>query len=261
MSHLFPPHLRLGTSSYIVPADFEPNIDYLKDKVDDIELLFFETDEYCNYPSPERIDGMAASARAYDLTYTVHLPMGLHPGSPDAAERRQTVDTIAKLVKLTQPLRPFAYVLHLETEGGEPANDIETWRHACRDSIQGLLNLGISSRDLCVETLCYPPDVFYPLLEEFDLSVTLDIGHMWLKNYPAMQIAREVLPRTRIIHLHGVADNKDHQGLSVLNPHVLDSFLQLLLQDQTCERVLTIEIFSEPDFIDSIQTLERWFHA
>ena len=27
---------RLGTSSYIIPADILPNVDFLKDKVDDI---------------------------------------------------------------------------------------------------------------------------------------------------------------------------------------------------------------------------------
>ena len=39
---------RLGTTSYIIPADILPNVRYLADKVDDIELVLFEADDYSN---------------------------------------------------------------------------------------------------------------------------------------------------------------------------------------------------------------------
>jgi hypothetical protein len=53
MKGTFP--FRLGTSSYIIPDEILPNIQYLKDLVDDVEIVLFESDEYSNIPpSPGR---------------------------------------------------------------------------------------------------------------------------------------------------------------------------------------------------------------
>ena len=43
---------RLGTTSYIIPDDILPNVRYLADKIDDIELVLFDVEDYCNLPSP-----------------------------------------------------------------------------------------------------------------------------------------------------------------------------------------------------------------
>ena len=37
---------RIGATSYIIPADILPNVEYLAPQVDDVELVLFETDEY-----------------------------------------------------------------------------------------------------------------------------------------------------------------------------------------------------------------------
>ena len=66
--------IRLGTSSYIIPADIIPNVDYLKDKVDDIELVLFESKEASNIPGPDVIGELRRFADENNLTYTVHLP-------------------------------------------------------------------------------------------------------------------------------------------------------------------------------------------
>ena len=64
---------RLGTTSYIIPADILPNAHYLAGKVRDIELILFEVDDGPNnLPSPEVIDELAQIAREHDLTY--HRP-------------------------------------------------------------------------------------------------------------------------------------------------------------------------------------------
>src|SRR5512139_1339394 len=48
---------RLGTTSYVIPADILPNARYLAGKVRDIELILFEVDDGPNnLPSPEVIE-------------------------------------------------------------------------------------------------------------------------------------------------------------------------------------------------------------
>ena len=83
---------RLGTSSYIIPADILPNAHYLAGKVRDIELILFEVDdEQNNLPSPEVIDELINLAALYDLTYTVHLPLDLKLGA-DGSEQAEVAN-------------------------------------------------------------------------------------------------------------------------------------------------------------------------
>ena len=37
---------RIGTTSYVIPDDILPNVEYLASRVDDVQLVLFETDEY-----------------------------------------------------------------------------------------------------------------------------------------------------------------------------------------------------------------------
>ena len=82
---------RLATTSYILPADIIPNIRYLAQYVDEIELLFFESGGESNLPSPGDIREMARLASDLDLTYNVHLPTDLFFGDPDTALRRKVL--------------------------------------------------------------------------------------------------------------------------------------------------------------------------
>jgi hypothetical protein len=54
---------RVGTTSYIVPDNLLPNLRYLADRVDDVELVLFESEEFSNMPSPSEVEEMAALAR------------------------------------------------------------------------------------------------------------------------------------------------------------------------------------------------------
>ncbi len=56
---------RLGTTSYIIPADILPNVRYLADKVQDVELVLFEVDDgQNNLPSAEVIDDLIQVGRS-----------------------------------------------------------------------------------------------------------------------------------------------------------------------------------------------------
>jgi sugar phosphate isomerase/epimerase len=173
---------RLGTTSYVLPDAILPNVRFLADLVDDVELVLFESNEISNLPSPQEIDELAAIAAARDLTYTVHLPLDAKLGSPDEPVRRQSVAACAQIVALTRPLRPFAYVAHLygEDDGRAPTQDTERWHRNLALSVAELADAGVIPRDLCVETLAYPFRFVEPLVERMGLSVCLDVGHMLL---------------------------------------------------------------------------------
>ena len=57
---------RIGTTSYIIPADILPNVEYLAPQVDDVELVLFETDEYgSNLPDAALCDRLNELAYAH----------------------------------------------------------------------------------------------------------------------------------------------------------------------------------------------------
>ena len=261
--------IRLGTSSYIIPADIIPNVDYLKDKVDDVELVLFESREASNIPGPDVIDKLKWYAQKYNLSYTVHLPYDVKAGSADEAERLHALETWTKIVGLTASLPVHGFIVHLEPERYrnddgtpclEPARDISAWTRCVVMSMRQLKERTVSIADpslFCIETLSYDLMPLLPHILENGFSITLDVGHLWLNGLYSSDYVRTLLPHTRIIHLHGVSGLKDHMSLAVHNRLQLSDFMDILKSFSDRDLVLTLEIFSEQDLKESLQVLNE----
>jgi len=65
---------------------------------------------------------------------------------------------------------------------------------------------------------------------------------------------RDALPRTRVIHLHGLAE-RDHKSLAHVPAERLNPVINLLLR-APYTGVLTLEVFGESDFASSAAALE-----
>jgi hypothetical protein len=105
---------RLGTTSYILPADLVANARFLCDKVDDIELVLFDLDDgQSNLPSPEAAAGLRRIADACGMTFTVHLPLDLRLGLEGGADHPSLIKA-RKVIDCTRVLDPFAYIAHLD---------------------------------------------------------------------------------------------------------------------------------------------------
>lgn len=254
--------MRIGTTSYILPDDILPNVRYLAPLVDDIELVLFESEGEDNLPGKRVIEELNSLARDYDLTYTVHFPLDVYPGSTDKQVRQKTLDTYLKILDLTQKLDPFGYILHLtpDSYGYSPSEDVPTWLSFLDESLERLLEKSaLDSQMFCAETLSYPFDLVQPLVDKHALAVTLDIGHVWMMGYDA-GLNCSLLPNTRVCHLHGVDEKaQDHQSLAKGDPRLIESFLSSLVaqQEDGNERVLTLEVFNQQDFLASLSLLRE----
>lgn len=252
---------RLGTTSYIIPNDILPNLIYLKDKIDDVELVLFESDEFSNLPSSETVREFADLGQKNNLTYTVHLPLDIRLGSANEMERRASVEKCQRVINLTTPLHPFAWILHLHGDhaGTPPTDDLPRWLEQNRRSLKELLNGGPTPRKICVETLDYDFNLVENLVEEFDLSVCLDMGHLIYHKYNVSAHLERWLDRARVFHIHGINnDGRDHCSLSYFPSGLLEDVAwrlsKLSSEDQ---RVVTMEIFGEADFKTSLQTISE----
>jgi sugar phosphate isomerase/epimerase len=255
---------RFGTSSYIIPADIIPNVEYLCDKVDDIELVLFESDEFSNLPSSEDIRKLAELAEKYRLTYSVHLPLDSYLGSPDAAVRKQSVGKCLRIIELTQNLPKSAFVMHFESGTGVDINAFSPSEKSCfidalKESLQMLLEGCSEPASLfCAENLNYPLELVWPVIEEFGLSVTLDIGHLEFYGFPTERYLERYLVRAKVLHMHGTVDGRDHNSLAFMKPESLDLVMAHLAKNPDKKRVFTLEIFSESDFDTSCAAMQRF---
>ncbi len=262
MKKRFP--FRFGTTSYIIPADIVPNVEYLKDKVDDIELVLFESDEFSNLPSHEDMQRLAALAGEHDLTYSVHMPLDVYLGHPDRIERERSVGKCRRIAELTEILPKSAYVLHFEAGERVDINEFSgeemlRFTEGVHDSSAMLLEqLSVPASSICVENLNYPYDLIWPVVEEHGFSVTLDVGHLEFYGFPTARYLERYLSRAKVLHMHGTREGMDHNSLSYMNPAALDMVMQALELDSGNERVFTLEIFSEEDFNTSCMTMNRF---
>lgn len=254
---------RLGATSYILPDDILPNVRFLADKVQDIELVLFEVDDGPNnLPSPEVVGELAALATAHDLTFTVHLPLDLRLGA-GGDEGHVSLVKAKRVIDCTRALNPWAYVLHLDGKellpplpAGEGSGVREkTWQaHSIRALELAAIWAGGPER-LAVENLeRYPLDFILPVIERVPVSRCVDIGHLWLDGHDPLPYLRAALPRTRVIHLHGIAE-RDHKSLAHTPPEKLKPVIGTLLREGYAG-VLTLEVFGEDDFYSSLEALK-----
>jgi sugar phosphate isomerase/epimerase len=250
---------RLGTTSYIIPDDIFPNARYLAGKVWDIELILFEVDDGPNnLPSPEVIYELSKIAQENDLTYTVHLPLDLKLGE-DGSERDQSLVKAKRVIDCTCGLDPWAYVLHLDGKTIRTSTDVELIRRWQDQSVRALEIVSEwagSVEKLAVENLeTYPLDFIQPVLDRIPVSRCVDVGHLWLDGHDPIPYLQAALPRTRVIHIHGIAE-RDHRSLAFMPQEKIRAVWDALVH-ANYEGVLTLEIFSEEDFISSMNVIHR----
>jgi sugar phosphate isomerase/epimerase len=251
---------RIGTTSYILPADFLPNIRYLSGIVQDIELVLFDLDlGPNNLPGPAIVAEMADRAQAEHLSYTVHFPEDLWIGNGRLEDRPSWIKA-RKVVDFMRGLNPLAYVLHLdgrEVRSGAPVEALRRWQDQAVLALETLAGWVGDASLLAVENLeSYPPDFIQPVVERVPVSRCVDVGHLWFDGHDPVPYLQQALPRSRVIHLHGI-DGRDHQSLARVPAEDLKAVMDLLIQSGYAG-VLTLEIFGMEDFWSSMEALSPY---
>jgi sugar phosphate isomerase/epimerase len=248
---------RVGTTSYIYPDEILTNVVILCDKIEDIEIVLYESDEISNYPTKREIEELAAIGKSSGLTYTVHLPLDIRLGDSDQQIRQRSVDKCIRAISSTALLAPSAYIVHFQDL---PPDHLQAWLENLDLSVQQILDQGVAPRVLCVETLDYPFHQVEGLLQRRDLSICLDVGHIILYNQPLEHYLQRYLPRCRVIHLHGIRGGRDHRDLGEFPTEALSLlFSHLAGTAHSRELVVTLEIFSERDLETSLAVLEKFW--
>ncbi len=235
------------------------------ERIDDVELVLFESGAVSNLPSETDVQHMAAIAGQHKLTYTVHLPLDAQLGAAEEKERRESVQKCRRVMELTLPLTPLGWVVHLHGDyrSEPPSRNMTLWREQCRQSLRELTETARDPQLLCVETLAYDFSHLSGIIEDTQVSVCLDIGHLLVGNRSVEAHLDAWLHRTRVVHVHGVRDNgKDHCDMRYLPAGLLEDLAERLaaLPDGS-RRVVTMEVFGERDFEASMQEAGKRLRA
>ncbi len=247
---------RLATTSYIIAAAILPNLRFLGQYVDEVELVLFESGPESNLPTPDEIREMTHLATEFDLTYNVHLPGDLFLGDPDLALRRGFCATAVRFYERTLPLDPTAYILHLDSRraNGQVEEDQAAWRSRVHESLEHMRRQGLDLRRVVVENLEYPLERLVHLAAAFDLAFCLDIGHLLRYRHDVAEQIRSFLPKSAMVHLHGVRDGFDHLGLDHIPPQEWRIICQAL---RDYRGGVSLEVFSLEDLIPSLDRIQE----
>lgn len=261
---------RIGTTSYIIPADIPTNVSYLAPLVDDVELVLFDSEEYgSNLPDAEVCGRLLALASEHGLTYTVHLPLDLRLAEDGSADH-VSLTQARRVIEATRSLAPYAYTVHLDGTAlmhCPSAEELARWQEGALGALQVACGWVDDPATLCLENVeRWDPEAFAPLLAELPISRCIDVGHLWLEGRDPLAYLPLWLGRARTVHLHGLAPSaaggvagRDHTSLAAVPAERLDPVLAWLGQD--FRGVATIEVFDEADLRTSLAALRRWLSA
>ncbi|OVE74856.1 hypothetical protein BVX97_06255 [bacterium E08(2017)] len=251
---------KLGTTSFIIPDDIIPNARYLAGKVDDIQLILFESDTI-SLPTDEDVRTLTDIAEPDGMRYSIHFPLDTILGAPEPI-RSQSVQKHIQIINTTLPLKPSVYIIHFNGDSkdhaqGMPSDDIERWQKNNLESMREIIEAtDIDPSRLCVETLSYPFELAEEAVYQLNLSVCIDVGHLLLYNESVEEHFARYAERIKSIHLHGTSGDRDHLDLSHLDTDTLDTVLKFA-SDKKIN--LTIEVFNEKDFLESMKVLSERF--
>lgn len=245
---------KIGTTSFIYPTNYVQNVSMLGPYLDEIELIFFESTP-ASLPSKDEIGVLVSLSNEYNLSYNIHHPLDIFPGTPDASLRQFAVDTIRRIIDLTTPLSPYTHTLHLPFEGIDyEYESIKRWKAHISQSMESLRSAGIDGELISVETLNYPIEWVEDILMDFNLSVCMDMGHLIIYGFSMKDVFGKYHDNTSIIHLHGARDGRDHRALDFLKKSNLKTILEIL---KRFTGVVSLEVFSYDHLLSSLNFLEK----
>jgi len=250
---------RLGSTSWVYPVDILSNVQRMVGLVEDVELVLFETEDASNLPDRETVAALERTAARHGISYTVHLPTDLQLGA-EGDRWALSVEKALRVIRITRPLSPWAYIVHLTPEGAE---NLAGWQERCLTAVKTLAQEAGGIEVIAVENLenC-PLEKLVPILDRAPVSLCLDVGHLWLAGQDPIPPLQAHTHRLRVVHLHGV-NQHDHESLSWVPADSLRAVLRELVRQEYLG-VVTLEVFSPEDFLSSrgrvvsLLEEERW---
>ena len=246
---------RLATTSFIFRAGYAENVKRLGSWVDEIELLFFESRPPDACPTKRMIDTLGRLAADLSITYNIHLPIDIDPGSLQAGQRSAARQVLTRFIRQTQPLSPTSFTLHLPyTMKTRDPDAVRHWQASVTEVVKAILDGSFDPGLICVENLDYPFEWAAGIVERFDLRICFDVGHLIIQEGSPESFFSQYGDKIELIHLHGVQGKQDHRSIDHLDPMIWTTIQSRL---KTFQGTVSLEVFSYPQLRRSLEFLNR----
>ncbi|NHJ40439.1 MAG: sugar phosphate isomerase/epimerase [Asgard group archaeon] len=194
--------------------------------------------------SLEEIEKLIEYKKKEKITYSVHLPLwGIEPAAFNKHIRDASITAFIDCIELTMPLDPVCWIIHptgaltvefLHMNLPDFAKEfiIGQFGTFVEESIGKLLDkINIPSKKIAVENIEFPFEVMEPIIEEYDLSICFDTGHLlagYSGDYDVLDFFDRYLDRIIELHLHdGAFPRIDHKPLGKHDLPVRELLLKL----------------------------------
>jgi sugar phosphate isomerase/epimerase len=248
---------KIGTTSFIYPDLYVPNVRMLGPFVDEIELLLFESGPVASLLSEKVIGDLQRLSREFNLTYNVHLPTDIALSDPNPIRREQTVAKLLNIIERLERLSPSTCTLHLPLPAdGSGVEPVRKWQDIVYGNLVKMVQSGVPAERIAVETLDYPFEIMETIINELNLSICMDVGHLIMQGDDIQTFFNRNAGAVVIIHLHGVQDGKDHLSLDRLPGIQLQPVLEIL---QKFKKTVSLEVFNFEYLQASLNVLEKYW--
>jgi sugar phosphate isomerase/epimerase len=176
----------------------------------------------------EAAGGLRKLREKEGVTFSVHLPFmgGVNFTTSIDSIREASFQVIKDITEQCAPLEPITYVLHisglLEELMGVGLRDdavVEAYLSCAEESLGKIVEL-IPPKKLCIENLEYIAfEKLYPLVEKFDTSVCMDVGHIKLRGEDIGEFITAYADRLGQIHMHDVTWRMFDKRVRVMDDH------------------------------------------
>ncbi len=246
---------KLGCPSFIYQDDYIPNVEKLAPFLDEVELLFLESDFFQNNAAKKTVTELASLAEQFEITYNIHLPTDISISDPDPVIQLKAVHALQKTIDITSSLFPSTCTLHIPyCQEKKDTEHVKRWQEDVFNGLTQLLSSGIDSKSISVETLDYPFKWIDKIIDDLNVSVCIDTGHLMMHGFDCNKVYNKYEEKTPIIHLHGIKNTRDHLPIDRLSQKQMDSLLLILKQ---FTGVVSLEVFSYQYLQDSLIFLEK----
>ncbi len=250
---------KIGTTSFIYPDYYVPNVRMLGPFVDEIEILLFESEPVRDLLPGGVLDDLRQLSVEHEVTYNIHLPTDISIADPAGAARKRAVETLVNVIERVEVLSPTSYTLHLPYAGDVGLEDqLLSWTDIIYRNLEKLVHSGVPTNRIAIETIDYPINIIEDVIEELDFGICMDVGHLILNGHDVSRFYQRYKNRISIIHLHGVRGSRDHESLEHLPAGLLQSFLSVL---QEYRGTVSLEVFSYNTLLSSLRHLEKCWQS
>lgn len=246
---------KIGTTSFIYPDLYVPNVKMLGPFVDEIELLLFESAPVASLLSKAVINDLKHLSQELQVSYNIHLPTDISISDPNPVKQGRAINTLVNIIERVAPLSPSNHTLHVPYSADLTDDDhLKKWQDVVCRNLEKIVHSGVPADRIAIETLDYSFETIEEIINELNLSICMDLGHLILHEYDITTFFNKCANKISIIHLHGVNNYRDHISLENLPVELMKSVIKLL---ENFTEMVSVEVFSFTDLKNSLHYLEQ----